>query len=65
MRVVFLLNSSIANIVVLIEMAKESMGNLRGRYKRSGKGNSSIETLSKMTELLELEILIKVKEINV
>lgn len=31
----------------------------------AGKGNPSIETLSKMTEVLGLEIVIKVKEINV
>lgn len=31
----------------------------------AGKGNPSIETLSKITEVLGLEIIMKVKEINV
>ncbi len=31
----------------------------------AGRGNPSIETLSKITEVLGLEIIMKVKEINV
>lgn len=31
----------------------------------AGKGNPSVETLSKITEVLGLEIVMKVKEINV
>lgn len=56
---------------VLLGLTQQDLSDYTGlsvRFIKSieaGKGNPSIETLSKMTEVLGLEIVIKVKEINV
>lgn len=56
---------------VLLGLTQQDLSDYTGlsvRFIKSieaGKGNPSIETLSKMTEVLGLEIVIKVKGINV
>lgn len=56
---------------VLLGLTQQDLSDYTGlsvRFIKSieaGIGNPSIETLSKMTEVLGLEIVIKVKEINV
>lgn len=56
---------------VLLGLTQQDLSDYTGLSVRfikrieAGKGNPSIETLSKMTEVLGLEIVIKVKEINV
>lgn len=56
---------------VLLGLTQQDLSDYTGlsvRFIKSieaGKGNPSNETLSKMTEVLGLEIVIKVKEINV
>lgn len=56
---------------ILLGLTQQDLSDYTGlsiRFIKSieaGKGNPSIETLSKMTEVLGLEIVIKVKEINV
>ena len=56
---------------ILLGLTQQDLSDYTGlsvRFIKSieaGKGNPSIETLSKITEVLGLEIVIKVKEINI